>query len=65
MITVSVEKNILHPGGIESSAIVERNEQGRLVRLVAVDYQLPGRRLSRVALRYAAMHGFELGAVDG
>ncbi len=62
MNTVSVETHRLYPGGIESQAVVERDHTGRLVRVVAVDYQLDGgRTLADVAATYAILHGAELG----
>ncbi len=60
MTTVSVETHRLYPGGIESQAVVERDHTGRLVRVVAVDYQLPDRNLDDVAAGYAALYGAEL-----
>ncbi len=64
MNTVAVETHRLYPGGIASQAVIERDEQGRLVRVVAVDYQVPsGRTLGDVAATYAILHGVELGRV--
>lgn len=64
MTTVSVEAHRLYPGGIASQAVVERDERGRLLRVVQVDYQLePGHTLAGVAASYAALYGADLGSV--
>ncbi len=60
MNTVSVETHRLYPGGIESQAVVERDHTGRLVRVVAVDYQMPDRNLNDVAATYAGLYDVEL-----
>jgi hypothetical protein len=58
--TVSVETSTLYPGGVVAERVVERDEAGRLVHIVAVDYQLPGRDLRDVAASYAGLHGVQL-----
>lgn len=63
MNTVAVESNTLFPGGVVAQRVVERDEHGALVGIVAVDYQYPGRDLHDMARTYAALHGAQLGQV--
>lgn len=57
MNTVGVESHRLYPGGVFARAVVERDADGRLVRVVAVDYQLrSGQTLAGLAERYAALY---------
>ena len=60
MNTVGVEASTLFPGGVVAQRVVERDEHGRLVGIVAVDYQYPDRDLHDVARTYAALHGTTL-----
>lgn len=61
---VSVETSTLYPGGIRARSVVERDERGDLVRVVAVDYLLPaGHTVEQVARSYAVLYDVELGEV--
>lgn len=57
--TVHVEANTLFPGGVVAQRVVVRDHTGRLVQVVAVDYQLSvGRTLGQVADDYARLRGW-------
>ncbi len=60
MNTVGAETSTLFPDGVIAQRVVERDQDGRLVHIVAVDYQMPGRDLGEVARTYAALRGADV-----